>query len=207
MDLTNNRVSIVGQIVDHFEYSHEVFGEKFYTNHVKVDRLSSASDLVPIMVSDRALDIKADWMGECVKIEGQFRSYNKQDGERSRLILSVFVEKLDILDFNYNENHIELKGYICKTPTYRLTPKGREVTDILFAVNRPYGKTDYIPLITWGRNARYASQLPIGTKIKVVGRIQSREYCRAGEDEVRIAYEVSVSKIEESEEEGADDEC
>ncbi len=202
MDLKNNRVSIVGEIVGCFEYSHEVFGEKFYTNHVKVDRLSSASDLIPIMVSDRALDIKADWMGECVKIEGQFRSYNKQDGERLRLILSVFVEKLDILDFNYNENYIELKGYICKTPTYRLTPKGREVTDILFAVNRPYGKTDYIPSIAWGRNACYASELPIGTKIKVIGRIQSRKYDKYisdGEHETRIAYEVSVSRIEEME--------
>lgn len=201
MDLTNNRVSIVGQIVDHFEYSHELYGEKFYTNHVKVERLSSASDLIPIMVSDRTVDVKADWIGECVKIEGQFRSYNKHEEERSRLILSVFVEKLEILDFNYNENYIELKGCICKTPIYRVTPKGREVADVLMAVNRPYGKSDYIPLIAWGRNARYASELPIGTKIAIGGRIQSREYCRQGEDEVRIAYEVSVSKIEEWEEE------
>ncbi len=201
MDLTNNRVSIVGQIVDHFEYSHEVFGEKFYTNHVKVDRLSSASDLVPIMVSDRALDIKADWMGECVKIEGQFRSYNKREENRTRLVLSVFVEEFEIVDGLYNDNIISLEGYICKTPVYRKTPLGREVADILIAVNRPYGKTDYIPSIARGRNACYASELPIGTKIKVIGRIQSREYCRAGEDEVRIAYEVSVSKIEEWEEE------
>ena len=201
MDLTNNRVSIVGQIVDHFEYSHEVFGEKFYTNHVKVDRLSSASDLIPIMVSERAVDVKADWLGEFVKIKGQFRSFNKHEEERSRLILYAFADKLEVLDFVYNENHIELKGYICKTPMYRVTPKGREVADVFIAVNRPYVKADYIPLITWGRNARYASELPIGTKIKVIGRIQSREYCRAGEDEVRIAYEVSVSKIEEWEEE------
>lgn len=197
MDLTNNRVSIVGQIVDHFEYSHEIYGEKFYTNHVKVDRLSDASDLIPIMVSDRAVDVKADWLGECVKIEGQFRSFNKHEEERSRLILYVFADKLEVLDFNYNENYIELKGHICKTPTYRMTPKGREVADVLMAVNRPYGKSDYIPLIAWGRNARYASELPIGTKIAIEGRIQSREYCRQGEDEVRIAYEVSVGKIEE----------
>lgn len=201
MDLTNNRVSIVGQIVGYFEYSHEMYGEKFYTNHVKVDRLSSASDLIPIMVSERAVDVKADWIGECVKIEGQFRSYNKCDGERSRLILSVFVEKLEILDFNYNSSRIQLKGHICKTPIYRETPLKREITDVLLAVNRPYGRSDYIPCIAWGRNARYASELPIGTKIAIAGRIQSREYCRAGEDEVRIAYEVSVGKIEEWEEE------
>lgn len=201
MDLTNNRVSIVGEIVGYFEYSHEMYGEKFYTNHVKVDRLSSASDLIPIMVSDRAVDVKADWLGECVKIEGQFRSYNKYEEERSRLILYVFADKLEVLAFGYNENFIELKGCICKTPTYRMTPKGREVTDVFIAVNRPYVKADYIPLITWGRNARYASELPIGTKIAIEGRIQSREYCRQGEDEVRIAYEVSVAKIEEWEEE------
>lgn len=201
MDLTNNRVSIAGQIVDHFEYSHELYGEKFYTNHVKVDRLSDASDLIPIMVSDRTVDVKADWLGECVKIEGQFRSFNKHEEERSRLILYAFADKLEVFDFGYNENYIELKGCICKTPIYRITPKGREVADVLLAVNRPYVKADYIPLITWGRNARYASELPIGTKISIKGRIQSREYCRQGEDEVRIAYEVSVGKIEEWEEE------
>ena len=180
MDLTNNRVSIVGQIADHFEYSHEVFGEKFYTNHVKVDRLSSASDLIPIMVSERAVDVKADWLGECVKIEGQFRSYDKYEEERSRLILYVFGDKLEVLDFGYNENYIELKGYICKTPMYRVTPKGREVADVFIKVKRSYDKLDHIPLITWGRNARYASELPIGTKIAIKGSIQSREYCRKG---------------------------
>lgn len=200
MDLTNNRVSIVGQIVDHFEYSHEIYGEKFYTNHVKVDRLSSASDLIPIMVSDRAVDVKADWLGECVKIEGQFRSYDKYEEERSRHILYVFGDKLEVLDFGYNENYIELKGCICKTPIYRVTPKGREVTEVFIKVKRSHDKLDHIPLITWGRNARYASELPIGTKIAIEGRIQSREYCRQGEDELRIAYEVSVSKIEEWEE-------
>lgn len=201
MDLTNNRVSIVGQIVGYFEYSHEIYGEKFYTNHVKVDRLSSASDLIPIMVSDRAVDVKADLVGMCVSIEGQFRSYNKHEEERSRLILYAFADKLEVLAFGYNENYIELKGCICKTPMYRVTPKGREVADVFIKVKRSHDKLDHIPLITWGRNARYASELPIGTKIKVIGRIQGREYCRQGEDEVRIAYEVSVSKIEEWKEE------
>lgn len=202
MDLTNNRVSIVGEIVGYFEYSHEVFGEKFYTNHVNVDRLSTAHDLIPIMVSDRMVDVKADWVGSYVRIEGQFRSYNKHEEERTRLILSVFVEEFEIVDGLYNDNIIELKGYICKTPIYRKTQLGREIADILIAVNRPYGKTDYIPSIAWGRNARYTSTLPIGTKVSVVGRIQSREYHRmladgTREEETRIAYEVSVSKIEE----------
>lgn len=207
MDLTNNRVSIVGQIVDHFEYSHEIYGEKFYTNHVKVDRLSSASDLIPIMVSDRAVDVKADWLGECVKIEGQFRSYNKREENRTRLILSVFAEEFEQMkDFTYNDNIICLVGYVCKEPIYRKTPLGREIADVLVDVNRPYGKSDYIPCITWGRNARYSSRYEIGTKVKVIGRIQSREYYKkladgTREDEVRIAYEVSVGKIEEWEEE------
>lgn len=202
MYLTNNRVSIVGQIVGNFEYSHEIYGEKFYTNHVKVDRLSSTSDLIPIMVSDRAVDVKADWLGECVKIEGQFRSYNKREENRTRLVLSVFAEEFEQMkDFTYNDNNICLIGYVCKEPIYRKTPLGREIADLLLAVNRPYGRTDYIPLITWGRNARYSAKYKIGTKVKAIGRIQSREYCRAGEDEVRIAYEVSVGKIEEWEEE------
>ena len=202
MDLTNNRVSIVGQIVDHFEYSHEIYGEKFYTNHVKVDRLSSASDLIPIMVSDRAVDVKADWLGECVRIEGQFRSFNKKEENRTRLVLSVFAEEFEQMkDFTYNDNNICLVGYVCKEPIYRKTPLGREVADVLLAVNRQYWKSDYIPCITWGRNAKYSMKCRVGTKVKVIGRIQSREYCRQGEDEVRIAYEVSVSKIEEWEEE------
>lgn len=202
MDLTNNRVSIAGEIVGNFEYSHEIYGEKFYTNHVKVDRLSSASDLIPIMVSDRAVDVKADWLGECVKIEGQFRSYNKREENRTRLVLSVFVEEFELMkDFTYNDNNICLVGYVCKEPIYRKTPLGREIADVLLAVNRLCGKSDYIPCITWGRNARYSAKYKIGTKIKVIGRIQSREYCRQGEDEVRIAYEVSVGKIEEWEEE------
>lgn len=201
MDLTNNRVSIVGEIVGYFEYSHELYGEKFYTNHVKVDRLSSASDLIPILVSDRAVDVKADWLGECVKIEGQFRSYNKREENRTRLILSVFAEEFEQMkDFTYNDNNICLIGYVCKEPIYRKTPLGREIADLLLAVNRPHGRTDYIPCITWGRNARYSAKYKIGTKVRVIGRIQSREYCRAGEDEVRIAYEVSVGKIEEWEE-------
>lgn len=202
MDLTNNRVSIVGQIVDHFEYSHELYGEKFYTNHVKVDRLSAASDLIPILVSDRAVDVKADWLGECVRIEGQFRSYNKKEENRTRLVLSVFAEEFEQMkDFTYNDNNICLVGYVCKEPIYRKTPLGREVADVLLAVNRQYWKSDYIPCITWGRNAKYSMKCKVGTKVKVIGRIQSREYCRAGEDEVRLAYEVSVSKIEEWEEE------
>lgn len=206
MDLTNNRVSIVGQIVGNFEYSHEMYGEKFYTNHVKVDRLSSASDLIPIMVSDRAVDVKEDLSGKCVSIEGQFRSYNKKEGNRTRLILSVFADVFELEDFGFDINIISLIGYVCKEPIYRKTPLGREIADVLLAVNRSYEKSDYIPCITWGRDARYTSELPVGTKVKVIGRIQSREYHKkladgTSEDEVRIAYEVSVGKIEEWEEE------
>jgi single-stranded DNA-binding protein len=200
MDLTNNRVSIVGEIVGYFEYSHELYGEKFYTNQVKVDRLSSVSDLIPIMVSDRAVDVKADWIGKTVEVFGQFRSHNKKDGERTRLILSVFADEFNRSDIEYNFNYIEFVGYVCKETIYRKTPAGREITDVFIAVNRPYGKTDYFPCIAWGRNAFYTSKLPAGTKVKCEGRIQSREYTKClenGNTEVRTAYEVSISKIEE----------
>lgn len=196
----NNKVSITGKVVGCFEYSHEVFGERFFTNEVSVERTSGTADIVPIMVSERTVDVKADWIGKSVEVFGQFRSYNKKDGERTRLILSVFADEFNRSDIEYNFNYIEFVGYVCKEPIYRQTPTGREIADVLIAVNRPYVKTDYFPCITWGRNAFYTSKLRVGTKVKCEGRIQSREYTKClenGNTEVRTAYEVSISKIEE----------
>lgn len=197
----NNRVAISGEIVSDFEFGHEVYGEKFYTTGLCVKRKSNTSDFIPIMVSDRLVDVKADWKGRQVKIEGQFRSYNKHEGNRNMLILSVFArefEEIEELPFSEDENHISLDGFICKEPKYRETPLGREIADILIAVNRPYGKSDYMPCIAWGRNARFAGELGIGERIQIEGRIQSREYQKRISDtetETRTAYEVSVGKI------------
>ena len=207
MIIENNQVTLSGEITSNFEFSHEIYGEGFYTAMLSVKRTSTVEDIIPIMVSERLVDVKADWTGRFVKVSGQFRSYNKHEGNRNRLILPVFVrefEEFEELPFTEDENHISLDGYICKPPVYRKTPLGREISDILLAVNRPYGKSDYIPCIAWYRNAVFASGLQVGTRLKIEGRIQSREYVKKISDdktETRTAYEVSVSKLEVAEEE------
>ena len=169
---------------------------------ILVPRLSESADLIPLMVSERLLDVKADYRGMNAKVSGQFRSYNRHEERKNKLVLSVFVrdwEFIDEVERSEMTNHIELDGYICKEPVYRKTPLGREIADILLAVNRPYGKSDYIPCISWGRNARYANEFEVGSRCRVIGRIQSREYMKKlTEEQVekRVAYEVSVSKLE-----------
>ena len=198
--IENNKVRIVGEIVGQFEYSHEVFGENFYIGQLKIERTSGVSDLIPITVSERMVDVSADWNGIFVEVEGSFRSYNKNEEGKKRLMLSVFVRDFKQLEnVYYNDNNIELDGYICKEVIYRKTPLGRDISDFLIAVNRPYGKSDYIPCIAWGRNAVYLAELEVGTRIKLEGRIQSREYTKRISDtktETRTAYEVSISKLE-----------
>lgn len=198
--IENNKVRIVGEIVGQFEYSHEVFGENFYIGQLKIERTSGILDFIPIMVSDRMVDVSADWNGIFVEIEGSFRSYNKKDEEKRKLLLSVFVRDFNQLEnASYNDNDVELDGYICKETICRKTPLGREIADLLVAINRPYGKSDYIPCIAWGRNAVYSAELEVGTRIKLYGRIQSRKYAKRISDtetETRTAYEVSVSKLE-----------
>ena len=201
--LSNNQAVVAGEIISDFSFSHEIFGEGFYMVDLLVNRLSDATDVIPLMVSDRLIDVSQSHIGEHIEAKGQFRSYNKHEETKNRLILSLFVRELNVLDDNeemQHPNQIYLDGYICKTPIYRMTPLGREIADLLLAVNRPYGKSDYIPCICWGRNARYATTFEIGSHVSVIGRIQSREYVKKlseEEAERRVAYEVSVCKIEE----------
>ena len=198
----NNQVSIVGEIVSDFRFSHEVYGEGFYVVDVAVNRLSNFMDYIPLMISERLIDVNEDYIGQTIYVMGQFRSFNRHEEKKNRLVLSVFVRELELLDEideDMKTNQIFLDGYICKAPVYRKTPLGREIADMLIAVNRPYGKSDYIPCICWGRNARYASAFTVGGHVLLWGRIQSREYMkRIGENqsERRTAYEVSVSKLE-----------
>lgn len=198
----NNQVTISGEIISEFRYNHEVFGEKFYLVDVRVQRLSGSYDVIPVMVSDRLVDVSYDCRGMLICISGQFRSYNHHDENKNRLILTVFVrdmEFLEELEAGPKANQIYLEGYICKEPVYRKTPLGREIADVLLAVNRPYGKSDYIPCICWGRNARFAGNFQVGQRCAVWGRVQSREYIKKISDEQvenRVAYEVSVSKLE-----------
>lgn len=200
--IENNRVSIIGEVVSEFEFSHEVFGEGFYLVNVSVNRLSDMVDIIPLMISERLVDVTKDYRGRKIEVSGQFRSYNRHEELKNRLVLSVFVREIEFIEEETEEmksNQILLDGYICKDPIYRKTPLGREIADLLVAVNRSYGKSDYIPCICWGRNARFAARFEVGVHVQIWGRIQSREYVkRLNEDEVekRTAYEVSVSKIE-----------
>ena len=201
--LNNNQVVVAGEIVSDFRFSHEIFGEGFYMVDLVVSRLSDAHDVIPLMVSDRLFDVEKSHIGEKVLAKGQFRSYNKHEENKNRLILSVFVREIEVIDEvddrENKPNQIYLDGYICKEPIYRMTPLGREIADILLAVNRAYGKSDYIPCICWGRNARFAAGFEVGGHVQIWGRIQSREYVKKLEGEEaqkRVAYEVSVSKLE-----------
>lgn len=200
--IENNNVELVGEIVSNFTFSHKTFGEEFYLAEVAVKRLSETLDYVPLLISERLIDVNSDYTGKTIHVNGQFRSFNLHEGEKNHLVLSVFVMELELLDDvddGIKTNQIFLDGYICKDIIYRVTPLGREVADLLLAVNRSYGKTDYIPCIVWGRNARFVSILEAGGHIRIFGRIQSREYIKKiseTETENHIAYEVSASRIE-----------
>lgn len=199
--LKNNQAVVAGEIISDFEFSHEVFGEGFYFVKLRVNRLSHSSDTIPLLVSERLIDVTHSQIGQYLEAHGQFRSYNKHENNKNHLVLSLFVRELEFIDSmeNRKPNMIFLDGYICKEPVYRTTPLGREIADVLLAVNRAYGKSDYIPCICWGRNARYAGNLSVGSRIQLWGRIQSREYQkRVGENNVvsRVAYEISVNKME-----------
>ena len=195
----NNKVFIMGEIVSDAVFSHEVYGEGFYELKVKVMRLSGQADILPVTVSERLISERDLKMGATLCALGQFRSYNKLENGKSRLMLTVFVREPIDAPPGKNPNSIVLSGYICKPPVYRTTPFNREIADLLVAVNRAYNKSDYIPVIAWGRNARYCKNFAVGDHIKVWGRIQSRTYQkRISEDETieKTAYEVSVNKLE-----------
>lgn len=190
----NNVVTVGGVIFSEPAFSHEIMGEGFYVFELEVLRKSDTADYVPVMVSDRAVDLEALKEGTPILVSGSFRSYNKHLENKNKLILYVFADELEFTEEPTNENEICLEGYICKSPKYRKTPLGREIADMLIAVNRAYGKSDYLPCITWGRNATYTEKLEVGTMVSCRGRIQSRRYLK--EEQEKIAYEVSVSSIQ-----------
>ena len=194
----NNKVFIAGEIISDASFSHEIYGEGFYEFFVRVMRLSGQADVLPVTLSERLIQDGMLEKGKSICALGQFRSYNKIENGRSRLMLTVFVRELLPELPDKNPNSILLSGYICKPPVYRTTPFNREIADVLVAVNRAYNKSDYIPCIAWGRNARFVKNLSVGDKIAISGRIQSREYQKKlSETEMRTmtAYEVSVSKL------------
>lgn len=207
--MTNNKAEIFGAVVSNFKYSHTMYGENFYEVMVSIKRKSGVADILPVLVSDRLIDVSEDCTGCLVRIVGQFRSRNENENGKRRLRLYLFARTLEKdPSFKDEVNNTQLDGFICKEPVYRETLSGREICDLMLAVNRAYGKTDYIPLITWGRCARWASRLDVGTRIEIAGRIQSREYKKwisEGETETRVAYEVSCSKISRVAEETANE--
>ena len=209
--LENNYLTLVGKVTGEKKFSHEIYGERFYVFNLEIERLSGNADIIPITVSERLVTDEMLTQGKNLLVKGQFRSYNSYENEKNRLILTVFAKDVVELEKDNQEeenemtkkdmitNEVVLVGYICKKPIYRQTPFGREIADILLAVNRAYNKSDYIPTIAWGRNARFCQNLEVGTKVKMVGRVQSRMYEKKHEDgtvENRVAYEVSIGSLE-----------
>lgn len=206
-ELENNQVKLIGKIETGFEFSHEVCGEKFYYIQLAIERFSGYKDVLPVLISERLIDVTQNYTGEMLEVHGQFRSFNKHEGEHSRLLLFVFAREVNFVEKDtFPANWILLDGFICKKPVYRLTPNGREIADVLLAVNRSsYGISDYIPCICWGRNARYMGTCGTGTHIILQGRIQSREYNKKVGDQIekRTAYEVSADYITEEQNENS----
>jgi len=196
--MNNNIVELWGKVLTKPEYNHSVMDEKFYEFLLEVPRLSDSSDIIPITISEKLFGEFDLAVNSIIALSGQFRSYNKLVGDKSKLMLTVFVRELKEVNTSKNPNIIELTGFICKTPIYRTTPFKREISDVLLAVNRAYNKSDYIPCIMWGRNARFVKNLEVGSKIRLEGRIQSRIYQKKlseTEFENKTAYEISVTKI------------
>ena len=204
----NNHLLLVGKVTSDKRFSHEIYGEKFYIFDMEVPRLSDTTDIIPVTASERILTDDLLGIGNKLIVKGQFRSYNSYENEKNKLILTDFAKDIipeESLEEEEKEetkkvsNEVTLLGYICKKPIYRQTPFGREIADILLAVNRAYNKSDYIPSIAWGRNARFSQNLPTGTEVKIVGRVQSRNYEKKHEDgtiENKVAYEVSIASLE-----------
>ncbi len=209
--LENNYLTLVGKVTGEKQFSHEIYGERFYIFKLSIPRLSGNEDIIPITISERLIGENTLQEEKKILVKGQFRSYNSYENEKNRLILTVFAKDIMEIEESKEEqeneiirkdtitNEVVLIGYICKKPIYRQTPFGREISDILLAVNRAYNKSDYIPCIAWGRNARFCQELEVGSQVKIVGRVQSRTYEKKYEDgtiQTRVAYEVSVGSLE-----------
>ncbi|MGI6752381.1 MAG: single-stranded DNA-binding protein [Anaerovoracaceae bacterium] len=195
-----NRVELSGKVLSPLEFSHKSYGESFYIFVLGTERKSGYCDEIKVLLSERLI-----WEGEPVpedrvRIKGQIRTYNEFVDGANRLNVLVFARDFGYEDSIKDDNKVMLEGYLCKPPICRTSPLGRDICDLMLAVNRMYNKSDYIPCIAWGRNAGYAGSLSVGMKICVSGRMQSREYRKRnekGESITKVAYEVSILKIEE----------
>lgn len=188
----SNQVNLIGSMLSSFVYSHTSYGEAFYSATLSVKRDSGKADIIPLLISEKLIDFNKKY--NCVHIGGEFRSHNQHDEDKNRLRLYVFVNSMAAVEAEDNVNDVFLEGYLCKQPNHRYTPQGREIADVMLAINRQYGKSDYIPCILWGRNAYFVKDLKAGSSLRVAGRIQSREYIKNGEH--KTAYELSVNLVE-----------
>lgn len=198
MEETGNSIHLRGHVCQPLQFGHELFGEQFFVTTLRVPRLSGAEDFLPVTLSERLLIDEPIAAGSVLCLDGQLRSYNKVVEGSGRLLITAFAQRLLPEEDDKNPNRVQLTGALCKAPSYRTTPFGREIADLMLAVNRSYGKSDYIPCITWGRTARYAANLKIGDKVQLVGRFQSRNYQKQLPDGTvlnKVAYEVSVSRL------------
>ena len=217
--LENNYLTLVGKVTGEKRFSHEIYGERFFTFNLSIPRLSGNADIIPVTTSERLINDEMLAEGKKLLIKGQFRSYNSYENEKNKLVLTVFAkdvqeveedeasEENEIVKKEMTTNEVVLIGYVCKKPIYRQTPFGREIADLLLAVNRAYNKSDYIPTIAWGRNARFCQNLEVGAQVKIIGRVQSRQYEKKYEDgtsEIKVAYEVSICSLELINEEGTE---
>ena len=198
-DIMNNKVYLQGVVENMPTLNHLVKDEEFYGFNLRVARLSGQNDIIPIIISKNLIDAHVIRVGDCLAVKGQFRSFNKMENEKRKLVLSVFVKEICEWDDSANPNVIELNGFVCKPVVYRTTPFSREICDVLLAVNRKFNKSDYIPCIAWGNNAHAVSKMSVPANLKIIGRIQSREYNKVVENSlepiVKTAYEVSISKL------------
>ncbi len=192
MDTTVNVIMLRGTLGSRPEYSHENHGRRFYRFSLDVPRLSGAVDSLNVIAPQEVME-RAELTGGVIQVIGQIRSFNSRSETGRRLIISVYAEDITLCD-DEPENSVELTGTICKQPVYRRTPLGREICDIMLAVNRSYHRSDYLPVILWGRTAKEIAQQPVGTVLSITGRLQSREYQKVLDSgiEKRVAYEISA---------------
>ena len=197
-EMQTNRVLLCGTPLSEPVFSHASRLEQFYTFPLEVARLSGTVDRLNVILREEQRQELRPSRAGLLRVQGELRSFNNHSGQGSRLVITVFARTLEKPETNLWQNEVELCGTLCRRPGYRITPLGREISDLMVAVHRHYGRSDYLPCIVWGQNARRAASCSVGDRVHLLGRMQSRDYVKTldGKTEVHTAYEVSVSDIE-----------
>ena len=193
MEQIYNQILLRGELDTLPAFSHESHGRRFYSFTLAVERLSGTMDLLHCVAAEELVQALDPSGGEMVELIGQVRSFNNRSGAGRRLVISAYAEQLRTCD-DEPANEVILCGSICRQPIFRRTPLGREICDLMLAVNRPYRRADYLPCILWGHTAQHCANFPVGTTLQLTGRLQSRTYVKQLEtgSEQRVAYEISA---------------